>query len=102
MDKFKRVCCYVMELCLFEIEVLKKFGPQVITNSILVTMAVRGEFLNLDVRASTRHLSAQELRQVRECGGLIRRIYGDRLNAKYNAVNNKYPDLAIPDLIDSC
>jgi len=37
------------------------------------------------------------MKQVRECSLEIRKINRSKNEAKYQSVNNKYPDLATPD-----
>lgn len=42
-------------------------------------------------------MNSTEKKNMRECAGYVRKVYKDRLNPKYEAVNHKYPDMAVPD-----
>jgi hypothetical protein len=51
------------------------------------------------VKESTKYLSSLEKKAIRDCTAYVRKVYKDRLNPKYEAVNQKYPDMAVPDEI---
>lgn len=49
--------------------------------------------MQVNIKNSTKYLSPIDLKQIRECSPLIRSIYCDRFNKKYDSVNRKYPEI---------
>lgn len=66
---------------------------------MVYTTSMKSEFLNVEIKSSTKFLSPAELKQMRECGSHVRRVFSDRLNTKYDAVNSKYSDLASEEIL---
>lgn len=95
--RYQRLCYYLLELVLFEIQVLLRYPPEVISCSVLLYSSMLEEFVAVDPKNGTKDLAAWQMKLTKDCSLEIRKIHQNKLATKYESVNNKYPDIAIPD-----
>ena len=63
--KYEKVCYYLLQLCLFEIELLKNYSPQVISNAVLYVVSMQSQFVGISTHQCAIGLNSFDLNQLR-------------------------------------